>query len=145
MTDIVASPPDTYRLSHRWLISGPIDVAFDVLSRGTAFPAWWAPVFLSAESDDTEPVVGSRVRYRVRGRLPYSLHWDVTLRRLERPHIIETETIVVLGGRFRLRGPIRFTLTETADGVEILNDPDDDQRPPAPETAQSARPARVRL
>jgi hypothetical protein len=132
---------DRFRLRHRWLIEGPIDVAFDLLSRGTTFPDWWAPVFLSAETDDPEPVVGSRVRYRVRARLPYRLDWDVTLRRLEPPHVIQTDTVVVLGGRFRLSGPIRFTLTETPHGVEIRNEQlmTTDRRLPSPLRALAQR------
>jgi hypothetical protein len=32
------------------------------------------------------------------------------------------DTIVRLSGRFPLHGPIRYTLTEGPDGVEIVND-----------------------
>jgi uncharacterized protein YndB with AHSA1/START domain len=114
--------PAVHRLRYRWLIEGPIDVVFDILVHGTAFPDWWRPVFLEAHTDDPESVVGARVRYRVRGRLPYGLDWDVTLRRIERPHLIENETVVILGGRLRLSGPVRFRLGQQGDRVEVINE-----------------------
>jgi uncharacterized protein YndB with AHSA1/START domain len=113
---------DTYRLGHRWLIKGPIDVVFDLLSHSSDYPRWWAPCFKSAESDDAEVAVGARAHLRVRSQLPYTLVWDVTLVELDRPHVIEVDTIVRLSGRFPLRGPIRYTLTDGPDGVEVVNE-----------------------
>jgi uncharacterized protein YndB with AHSA1/START domain len=118
----VATSGDVYRLGHRWLITGPIDVVFDLLTRSTTYPTWWSPCFKSAESDDTEVAVGARSHLRVRSRLPYELVWDITLTELEPPNLIVVETIVRLSGRFPLRGPIRYELTEGPDGVEVVND-----------------------
>jgi hypothetical protein len=58
---------------------------------------------------------------RVRSQLPYELVWDVTVVQLDRPTVIETDTIVRLSGRFPLRGPVRYTLTEGPDGIEVIN------------------------
>lgn len=137
-----ASPAgDVYRLGHRWLIKGPIDIVFHLLSHGTTYPRWWAPCFRSAVTEDPEPTVGSRVRYRVRARLPYDLDWDVTVRRLEPPNLIEVETVVRLSGGFRLRGPIRYTLTERPDAVEVINEQTltSDRRLPGPLRALAQR------
>jgi uncharacterized protein YndB with AHSA1/START domain len=117
-----ATSGDVYRLGHRWLIKGPIDVVFDLLTHSMDYPTWWAPCFKSAESDNDEVVVGAKVHLRVRSRLPYELVWDVTLVELDRPNLIVVDTIVRLSGRFPLRGPIRYTLTDTPDGVEVIND-----------------------
>jgi uncharacterized protein YndB with AHSA1/START domain len=138
---LARTAPDIYPLHHRWLIEGPIEVVFDVLSHGTGFPDWWRPVFLEAHTDDPEPVAGARVRYRVRARLPYGLDWDVTLRRLEKPHLIENETVVLLGGRFRLSGPVRFRLTQVGDRVEVTNEQEmrSDRRLPRPLRALAQR------
>ena len=111
-----------YRLGHRWLINGPIDVVFDLLTHAKDYPTWWSPCFKSAESDDTEVAVGARTHLRVQSRLPYELVWDVTLVQLEPPHVIVVDTNVRLSGRFPLRGPIRYTLTDGPDGVEVAND-----------------------
>jgi len=112
---------DVYPLGYRWLIKGPIDVVFDLLSHACDYPTWWSPCFKSAESDD-EVVVGARSHLRVRSRLPYELVWDITLTELDPPTFMEVDTIVLLSGRFPLRGPIRYTLTDGPDGVEVVND-----------------------
>jgi uncharacterized protein YndB with AHSA1/START domain len=115
------SSGDVYRLGHRWLIKGPIDVVFDLLSDSRTYPTWWIPCFKSAESDD-EVAVGARSHLRVRSKLPYELVWDITLTEFDPPNLIVVDTIVRLSGRFPLRGPIRYTLTDGPNGVEVLND-----------------------
>ena len=112
---------DVYRLGYRWLIHGPIDVVFDLLTHAKDYPTWWTPCFKEAESDD-EVAVGARSHLRVRARLPYELVWDIKLIELEPPNVIVVDTIVRLSGRFPLRGPIRYTLTDGPDGVEVVND-----------------------
>jgi uncharacterized protein YndB with AHSA1/START domain len=112
---------DVYRLGYRWLIKGPIDVVFDLLSHAKDYPAWWQPCFKSAEADD-DVAVGAQSHLRVRARLPYELIWDITLVELERPNVIVVETNLRLSGRFPMHGPIRYTLTEGPDGVEVVND-----------------------
>jgi uncharacterized protein YndB with AHSA1/START domain len=118
----VAAAGDVYRLGYRWLIKGPIDVVFDLLTRSKEYPTWWSPCFKSAESDDTEVAIGSRSHLRVRARLPYKLVWDVTVIELDPPNVIAVDTIVRLSGRFPLRGPIRYTLIDRPDEVEVVND-----------------------
>jgi uncharacterized protein YndB with AHSA1/START domain len=118
----VTAAGDVYRLGYRWLIKGPIDVVFDLLTHSKDYPTWWSPCFKSAESDDTEVAIGSRSHLRVRARLPYELVWDVTVIELDPPNVVAVDTIVRLSGRFPLRGPIRYTLTDGSDGVEVVND-----------------------
>jgi uncharacterized protein YndB with AHSA1/START domain len=120
---VLTVPPkgDVYRLGHRWLIKGPIDVVFDVLASSRDYPTWWVPCFKSAESDD-EVAVGARSHLRVRAKLPYELVWDITLVEVDRPHVLTVDTILRLSGRFPMRGPIRYTLTEGPAGVEVVND-----------------------
>jgi uncharacterized protein YndB with AHSA1/START domain len=117
----LAGEGDVYRLGHRWLIKGPIDVIFDVLARARDYPTWWVPCFKSADSEDSEIRVGARSHLRVRAKLPYELVWDITLVELDRPHVLTVDTILRLSGRFPMRGPIRYTLTERPDGVEVVN------------------------
>jgi uncharacterized protein YndB with AHSA1/START domain len=110
-----------YRLGHRWLIKGPVEVVFDLLSHARDYPRWWTPCFQTAEGDD-EVALGARSHLRVRAKLPYELVWDITLTELDRPRVIEVDTILRVSGRFPMRGPIRYTLTERPDGVEVVND-----------------------
>lgn len=124
-----ASPPtsnltttgDVYRLGHRWLIQGPIEAVFDVLSQLTEFPTWWS-VFKSVESDDPELGLGASARVRTRVVLPYNLEWDLTVAAKDRPRLLQLDATLLLANRFPMRGPLRFTLTETPDGVEVLNE-----------------------
>ena len=87
---------DVYHLGYRWVIDGPIDVVYHFVSHGRTYPEWF-PVFRDAQSDDDEVRIGARVRYHVKALLPYHLYWDVTLTRLEPPHLVETDTTVSLG------------------------------------------------
>ncbi len=74
------------------------------------------------ESDAAEVTVGTRARIRLGARLPYSIIWDVTYAVVERPRFIEMEAVIVFSDRFPMRGPIRCTLTEGPDGVEVVNE-----------------------
>src|SRR5215204_4602185 len=107
-----ATEGDVYRLGHRWLIKGPIDVVFDLMSRSYNYPTWWAPCVKSTTSDDIEVAVGARAQVRMRGQLPYEMVLDVTLVQMDRPYLLEVDTIIRLSGRFPMRGPVRYTLTE---------------------------------
>jgi len=119
---VVPPKGDVYRLGHRWLIKGPIDVVFDVLGRARDYPTWWVPCFMSAESDNAEVAVGARSHLRVRAKLPYELVWDITLVEVDRPYVLTVDTILRLSGRFPMLGPIRYSLTEVPEGVEVVNE-----------------------
>jgi uncharacterized protein YndB with AHSA1/START domain len=121
-TPAEAPARDVYRLGYRWLIKGPIDVVFDVLSDSREYPIWWTPCFKAAESKDTERGVGARAHLRVRSQLPYELVWDVVVVEYEPPNVLEVDTIVRLSDRFPLRGPVRYTLSQGPDGVEVVNE-----------------------
>src|SRR5687767_8667569 len=112
---------DVYHLGYRWRIEGLIETVWYFVSHGRTYPEWF-PVFREAHSDDQEVRVGSRIRYHVKALLPYDLLWDVTVSRLEPPHLIQTDTTVVLGGRFRLRGWVRFRLQQQGSLVEVINE-----------------------
>jgi uncharacterized protein YndB with AHSA1/START domain len=121
LDDALAASGDVYRLRYRWLINGPIDVVFDVLSHPRDYPTWWQPCFKSAESDD-EVAIGARSHLRVRARLPYELIWDTTVSELDRPSLIVVDTNLRLSGHFPMHGPIRYRLTDGPDGVAVVND-----------------------
>ena len=116
-----ASPADVYRLSHRWVVDGPIDTVFYYLTHARTFPEWW-PVFQEVETDSDEVAVGAHSRFRVRSVLPYRLAWECTVTGLEPPRFLQLETVVALGGWFRLTGPIRFRLAQQGARVEVLNE-----------------------
>ena len=131
---------DVYYLGYRWLIEGPIDTVWYFVSHGRTYPEWF-PVFRDAQSENQEVRVGSRIRYHVKALVPYDLVWDVTVSRLEPPHLIQTDTALVLGGRFRLTGWVRFRLEQQGALVEVVNEQEmRAARPlPAPLHALAAR------
>ncbi|HEY7067638.1 MAG TPA: SRPBCC family protein [Chloroflexota bacterium] len=131
---------DVYRLGYRWLIDGPIETVYHFVSHGRTYPEWF-PVFLDAQGDDGEVRVGASIRYHVKALLPYHLHWDVRVTRLEPPHLVETNTTVSLSGRFRLSGWVRFTLRAVAGRVEVLNEQEmvSEQALPGPLRALATR------
>jgi uncharacterized protein YndB with AHSA1/START domain len=131
---------DVYHLGYRSRIEGPIETVWYFVSHGRTYPEWF-PVFRDAQSDDQEVRVGSRIRYHVKALLPYDLVWDVTVSRLEPPHLIQTDTTVVLGGRFRLTGWVRFSLQQQGSLVEVINEQEmrADRALPAPLHALAAR------
>lgn len=115
-------------------------VVYQFVSHGRTYPEWF-PVFRDARSDDAEVRLGARMRYHVTALLPYHLYWDVTLTRLEPPHVVETDTSVALGGWLRLRGWVRFRLEERQGRVEVINEQEmRAERPlPGPLRALAAR------
>ena len=112
---------DVYRLGYRWLIKGPIDVVYDLLLDIGNHPSWWG-AFKSVEVDSTEVAVGTRARIRLRARMPYTVIWDVTFAQVDRPRFIEMDTVIVFSSRFPMSGPVRCTLTEGPEGVEVVNE-----------------------
>jgi hypothetical protein len=75
-----APHPDVYRLSHRWLVDGPIDTVYYYLTHARTFPEWW-PVFQEVQTDSAEVAVGAHSRFRVRSVLPYRLAWECIVQR----------------------------------------------------------------
>src|SRR4051812_18632043 len=75
----------------------------------------------AAETSSPAVQVGTRLRATVKSLLPYRLSWDCEVSRVEPPSLIEVETHVSLGERFRLTGPVTFRLSEQLGLVEVLN------------------------
>ena len=65
----------------------------------------------------------------------------MTVSRLEPPHLVETDTTVILGGRFRLSGWVRFRLEQHGSTVEVINEQEmrAEQALPGPLRAVAAR------
>jgi uncharacterized protein YndB with AHSA1/START domain len=114
---------DTYRLGYSWAVDAPIETVFRYVGDARTFPRWFS-VFKEVRPDDpTGPVrVGTRTWARVRALLPYTLDWDLTVARYEPPHLIETDCRVLLGGRFGLRGRIRFRMIRDGARTLVVNE-----------------------
>src|SRR5687768_13346733 len=100
---------NVYRMGHQWHVRGPVETVFRYISDARTFCDWFT-VFKEVHPDDpTGPIrVGSHSTMRVKAQLPYELDWDVTVARHEPPLLQETSVKVSLGGRFGMRGRLRF-------------------------------------
>jgi hypothetical protein len=67
-----------YHLINRWRLEATAQDIYDLISRPLDFPRWWPAVYLQAEeiAPGDPRGVGRRVRFRTRGRLPYTLLWE---------------------------------------------------------------------
>ena len=88
---------------------------FDALADARTYPEWWTPVYLDVDADGP-PDVGRTSRQRFTGRLPYKLNTQSTIRKLERPRLIEADVV----GDLRGRGV--WTLTPGEGGTHVRFD-----------------------
>lgn len=79
-----------YEFLTTWVVDAPIDAVFDIISDAAAYPTWWKGV---KRVERLAPGDGSGVgevdRFTWRSVLPYSLTFDATVTRVERPHLLE--------------------------------------------------------
>jgi hypothetical protein len=110
-----------YRMSHRWVVRGPIETVFRYVGDSRTYLDWFT-VFKEVRPDNpTGPIeVGSHSTMRVKALLPYSLDWDVTVARHEPPTLQEVDIKVSLGGRFGMHGRIRFSFEDQGDGTVVV-------------------------
>jgi uncharacterized protein YndB with AHSA1/START domain len=89
-----------YHFLTTWLLDGPRERAWEVIDDACSWPQWWRGVQrveqLAAGGDGR---VGSRYRIEWRSRIPYSLEFDFTVERVERPALMEGRAHGELDGR----------------------------------------------
>jgi hypothetical protein len=78
-------PANEYHFVTRWRVEATPEEVFLILESTADLPRWWPAVWLAVEVLEP-PVDGRGGRYRMhsRGRLPYTLRWE--LRLTETPH-----------------------------------------------------------
>jgi uncharacterized protein YndB with AHSA1/START domain len=97
-----------------WHVEAPIERVWDAIVQSEHWPEWWRGVLA------VEPVtpggtdgIGEVRRYTFRGRLPYSLTFDMRLTRSERHSLLEGEA------SGELEGTGTWTLAGSAGGTAI--------------------------
>ncbi|MGA2014569.1 MAG: SRPBCC family protein [Solirubrobacteraceae bacterium] len=79
-----------YEFLTTWCVDAPIDVVFDVLHDSARYPQWWKGVqSVDVVRPGDREAVGETVHFSWRSVLPYSLGFDLTVTRVERPYLIE--------------------------------------------------------
>jgi uncharacterized protein YndB with AHSA1/START domain len=105
----------SYSIVTEWRLEAPIERVFELLHDANAWPDWWPAVTAVDEiRPPTDRTGAGRVlRYAFKGKLPYTLSFDMTVDRVERP--------TALGGRAtgELDGYGLWTLREE-DGATLV-------------------------
>jgi uncharacterized protein YndB with AHSA1/START domain/quercetin dioxygenase-like cupin family protein len=112
---VLAVASNEYRFVDEWDVAAPPQAVFDAISDARTYPAWWRPVYIDVEAEGPA-VLGKTSRQHFKGRLPYHLHTESTIVRLEPPHVVEAD---VTGD---LRGHGKWTLTATETGTHVRFD-----------------------
>jgi uncharacterized membrane protein len=88
-----------YGFLSTWCLDAPIEDVWGALSDAAGYPAWWGAV-RSVEQLATgdEHGVGRVNRFTWRGRLPYTLHFDMRVTRVEPGRLIEAHATGQLEG-----------------------------------------------
>lgn len=104
-----------YEFVDEWEVAAPPEAVFDALADARSYPAWWAPVYVDVDADGPAEL-GKVSRQHFKGRLPYHLHTESRIVKLDRPRVVAAE---VEGD---LRGYGEWTLTPTDRGTHVRFD-----------------------
>ena len=110
-----AATDNEYLFVDEWDVAAPPEAVFDALADARTYPTWWTPVYIDVDADGP-PVLGKVSRQHFKGRLPYHLHTQSTITRLEPPHVVQGD----VEGDLRGRGT--WTLTPSPGGTHVRFD-----------------------
>jgi len=103
-----------YRFLTTWVVGAPIERVWDVIFATERWPEWWAGVEKVTELHHGEGNgEGTVYRHVWRSKIPYAVEFDVTVTRVEQPHVIEARS---KGG---LEGTGTFRLFAAPDGTAV--------------------------
>ncbi len=103
-----------YEFHTRWTVAAPAVTVWQALAASELWPEWWPSVkSVVAVSGGDPSGVGAVGRFTFRGRLPYSLTFDLRVTRVEPHRLLEGEA------SGELEGLGRWTLEESASGTDV--------------------------
>ena len=93
-----------YSFLTAWCLESPVEPVFEAIHDMKTWPRWWRGVedVVELEPGD-EDGVGSRSRQTWRSRLPYRIDFEISVVRVERPHLMEGNAVGELTGTGRWR------------------------------------------
>jgi hypothetical protein len=93
-----------YSFLTTWLLESPREPVWDVIHDQERWPEWWRGV---EEAEEIRPGdengIGSVSRMVWKSLLPYRVDFEVAIRRVERPHLLEADAVGELTGIGRWR------------------------------------------
>lgn len=79
-------PANDYRFVTHWRIKGDIKDVYRLLSDAAGYVRWWPEVYLKIDSlTETRQGVGAKYQLLTKGRLPYTLLWELTVTKTNEP------------------------------------------------------------
>jgi len=96
-----------YRFLTTWLVAAPLEEVWDAIYSIERWPEWWPGVEAVTELFHGEGAgEGTIYRHVWRSKIPYAVEFDVTVTKVERPHLIAARSDGALEGTgtFRLFG-----------------------------------------
>lgn len=94
----------SYRFLTTWVLDAPCEQVWNAIYAVERWPEWWRGVEAVEKLEDgDENGIGSVFRHRWRSALPYTIGFDMTTKRIERPHLLEAEARGELEGLGRWR------------------------------------------
>lgn len=101
-----------YSFVTTWRLAAPIDKVWEALS---VPQVWWPSMVSSVQlTPPGENGVGARYERVTRGRLPYSLHYILTITQRDRPHAMSYDSEGALFGKGR------HVLREAGGATEVV-------------------------
>ena len=90
-----------YTFTTHWRMCASADEVWDVLSDVESLTDWWSAVYLDVDvlRRGNPDGVGKTVLLLTRGKLPYTLRWQMTVVGSNRPHNLSVEATGDLVGR----------------------------------------------
>ena len=90
-----------YTFTTHWRMCATADEVWDVLSDVESLTDWWSAVYLDVDvlRRGNSDGVGKTVQLLTRGKLPYTLRWQMTVVDSNRPHNLSVEATGDLVGR----------------------------------------------
>lgn len=105
-------PAPRFSFLTEWYIPAPPDEVWQHVADPRTYPEWWGQVFQWVNVDDGAPLqVGSRARYRLRGRLPYEMEFETVVTEVDAPRRLTARS---MGD---LIGTGRWTIEPTLGGT----------------------------
>jgi uncharacterized protein YndB with AHSA1/START domain len=93
-----------YRFLTTWCLAAPRARVWDAIWESERWPEWWRGMVASKHLTDGDEIgVGQVGRYTWRSRLPYTLDFEMTTTRVDKPHLLEGHAVGELDGVGRWR------------------------------------------
>lgn len=93
-----------YSFLTTWLLDSPREPVWEVIYAQERWPEWWRGVEEVEELESGDEIgIGSVARMVWKSLLPYRVEFEVTIGRVERPHLMEADAVGELTGVGRWR------------------------------------------